>query len=268
MRWRFFGKLPRRWPIPLGILAFIIVVWFARGPIFRAFSFVQTPFSHAGTWLRDNTIGIFESDVVSIDRVRELEAQRDAIAINHAELESLRDENTQLISLLAFSERQARESVSARVVARNSSARTERFVIDRGREDGVEIGLPVIVEDGLFVGKVIEVGLTTSTVLSLSDPSFATAISLLDESRTLGVAQGQLGRLLEVKFIPADISIVINNLVVTSGLEELVPSGLVIGIVTAVRQETNVPFQEAVVEPFADMRRQQNVIVLLRERDL
>ena len=90
------------------------------------------------------------------------------------------------------------------------------------------------------------------------------AVTLTNRSRTLGLAQGLDGKLVRIQFIPSNEPFAVNDLVVTSGLESSVPSGLLVGLVNAVRHEQNEPFQEAIVEPLADPRRFQILTVILK----
>jgi rod shape-determining protein MreC len=88
---------------------------------------------------------------------------------------------------------------------------------------------------------------------------------LINDRRTIGVAYGTIGGLLEIRFIPTDEIIEINDLVVTSGLEETIQSGLLIGQVIAVELDQNTLFQTALLEPLQDIRRLSQVLVLIDE---
>ena len=268
MRWRIETANRRRVGAFLALAASLAALSAARGPITRAFASLQAPLAATGEWVRAKTAFLFEPEAVSAARVRELEDQRNAFAVDATRLRELTDENAHLRELLAFRDQEPRAVRAARIIGRTSGSRIDRFVIDRGSEDGIEPGLAVSVGRGLLGGKVESSGPTTSTVVSVNDPAFAAAVALLDETRTVGVASGGLGRLLSVRFIPSDIALSLNDLVVSSGLEDGIPGGLVLGVVTAVRREENAPFQEAVIEPLADMREQNDVLVILKNRRL
>ena len=116
--------------------------------------------------------------------------------------------------------------------------------------------------EGIFVGKVTELGTRSSTITTVTDANIKIAVSLLNISRTIGVASGIVGDLMQIQYIPFDESVVINDLVITSGLETLIPSGLLVGVVSAVEQEPGSPFQSAIVDPIADIRRLTHVMIL------
>jgi len=136
-------------------------------------------------------------------------------------------------------------------------------LIDRGTEDGVNIGQPAIIENGVLVGKVIATTRATATVSSLTDPLTSTAAAVLNKDRTVGITRGLSGSLIRLQFVPHNEKLNINDLLVTSGLESDVPSGLLIGTINSVKSDKAEPFQEAVVEPFADMRHRGSMTVII-----
>ena len=194
--------------------------------------------------------------------VESLKDQRDRYAVDRGELERLRMENTHLKEQLSYIERSGKVHSTAAIIARDSSRQMNRFVIDRGSDDGVEVGAPVVVKDGVLAGTVVEVTGRTATVQSINDPNARIAGTLLNETRTLGIVNGTTGNLMELSFVPQDNVIDVDDLVTTSGLDTSIPAGLIIGRVNAVRDETGAPFQTAIVEPMIDIRYYRIVSVL------
>lgn len=248
------------WIAALAVVAFVF-----RGSVARALAVVQRPLVAGGTWVFARTVGIFDAAAVSPERLEELVAQRDAAVVAHAEYERLRVLNEELRAQIGFASRSHARAVTAELVSRSVGPEASAFVIDRGFEDGLEIGDPAITGDGVLVGKVVAVTAASATVRVISDRDSATAVALLNGTRTIGIAQGISGALLSLKYIPQDERISINDIVVTSGLEENVPSGLVVGIVNTVTSDPTAPFQEAVIEPLGDARRIHTVSVIISE---
>jgi rod shape-determining protein MreC len=146
-------------------------------------------------------------------------------------------------------------AVTASIVSRSIGSEASTFVIDRGTDDGISVGLPAISGDGILIGKVVAASQGSATVRVISDRDSATAVTLLNGTRTIGVANGISGALLSLRYIPQDELIETNDIVVTSGLETSVPSGLIVGIVNEVVTDPTAPFQSAVLEPLGDPRR-------------
>ncbi|OGL98183.1 hypothetical protein A2304_03670 [Candidatus Uhrbacteria bacterium RIFOXYB2_FULL_57_15] len=245
------------------IAALALVAFVFRGSVMRVLAVVQRPLVAAGTWVSIRAIGIFDQAAVSPERLSQLEAQREAAIIDHAELERLRIENEELRAEIGFVSRSHVRTLTAAIVSRSVGPEASAFVIDRGSDDGVEIGDPAVTGNGVLVGKVVAVTATSATVRVVSDRDSATAIALLNGTRTIGIAQGISGALLALHYIPQDERVAVNDIVVTSGLEDNIPSGLIVGIVNTVTGDPTAPFQEAVIEPLGDVRRIYTVSVIV-----
>jgi|GEM_PF-1103352 rod shape-determining protein MreC len=257
-------RAPQRLIVAIIVVAVAVpAVLFFRGALLRLFSFAEKPLSGTATWLTDRTIAYCEALEADED-VSKLKEERDLFALKAAELEQFRDENGQLRDELNFVDRRNVRAIAASVVSRELGDRSSSFVIDRGSADGVVPGMAIVVGEGILVGKVNQVTQATATVTSTSDPRTATAVTLLNQTRTLGLAEGMNGSLISLQYIPNDETMNVNDLVVTSGLEENMISGLLVGVVNQVESDASAPFQKAIVEPLADVRRFSSVLVIIQ----
>ena len=247
----------------VAVLVLFILLLLGRGAIERALAVIQRPVVRLGTWISLHSAGLLSSEESLRQKIQRLEEQRVAWALDQVEGQRLNNEHTQLLEQLEYVQRHHFQTVTAAIIARALGSRQSTFLIDRGSEDNVTIGAPVMTGAGLFLGKISAMSPRTSTVTLLTDPTMTTAASLVNETRTIGVTQGLNGSLMTIKFIPHDQPLEVNNLVTTSGLEEQVPSGLVLGVVNAVRSEKNEPFQEAIVEPLTDIRHVDLVTIII-----
>jgi rod shape-determining protein MreC len=265
-----FSSFHRRLTYMAGgcLIALWLASFFAPWPWMRIPQRIQHAFLEAGTRIFERVLWWSASATITPEELAALQAQRDAYATGYAQALLLEEENAQLRDLLNFLDRQPYVSATALVISRSISPVSTTFVIDRGSTDGLYEGAPVIVGQGVLIGKVVGVGMTTSTVRSLTDTASATAVSLLHGTSTMGIAQGEGNQVIKIRYIPQTEQVEIQDMVVTSGLESLVPSGLVIGTVTQVIGEASSPFQEAIVEPLADPRTEHIVSVLLLKEDL
>lgn len=227
-------------------------------------NFTQKTISQTGSLIAKTSDNVFSVKNLTKEDLDNLADKVNSLAVEKAELERLKKENITLKDSLNFTNRRKLRPVGATIIARSNSSQNSSFVIDKGKEDGIFVGVPVIVGDGLFAGKVIKVNKNTSTVKASTDIQHATAVSILNESSTIGIAKGMSGNLIHLKFIPNEQKIDINNLVVTSGLEENIPSGLIVGVVNSVTIDETAPFQEAIVEPLISLNKYSTVIALLQ----
>ncbi len=186
------------------------------------------------------------------------------------EVARLREENARLQEdaqaaerlrrLLAFKQ-PSYETVSARVIGRDPSHWFNTLLIDRGGEDRIRRNDPAVTSDGL-VGRVIETAGPWARVLLILDPRSAVGV-LVGPSRDAGVAEGQGQPLLRVKYLSRDAEIHPGDRVVTAGLGEIYPRGLVVGTIVEVAKAEGDLYQEATVRPEADLDHLEEMLILV-----
>ncbi len=260
---RTWISIRRRLIVPAGIVALFFLFFFGRSIFFRSLQVVQKPLVALATWSSQQEQSLFGSCPVRPNEYHRLISERNQYAKEHAEVEKWRRENTALAKELNFLQKREIKAVPASVISRSVSNQASTVIVNAGSNNQVVKGAAVIVEDGLFVGKVTRVDETQSVVTASTDFQLATGVSLLNKTRTIGIAQGIAGNLIEIKFIPVDEEIHTNDLVVTSGLEDRIPSGLIVGIVNTVKPEPEAPFQHAIIEPLSDIRQYNHVVILI-----
>ncbi len=176
------------------------------------------------------------------------------------EMENLVQENKELRRLLSLSVQGESNIMSVRVIGWDSSSSGGMFLIDAGSSEAVVEGLPVIYE-GHLVGQVWEVQRGSSYVRVTCHPSFRTsAVSSRLGEESLGVVHGYMPGKLMMKDIYPNVSLEVGDEIVTSGKEEKMPAGLVLGKVTEV-QEKGV-LKEAVISLPVNLRSLDEVFVL------
>jgi rod shape-determining protein MreC len=159
---------------------------------------------------------------------------------------------------------------AAAVIARPAGPYAQSIVVAVGRKDGVEVGDPVVTQDGL-VGRVIRVADRSARVVLLTDEQ--SAVSALDAS-TDGqgiVRRGQGPRsALRLDRVPKEQVVRAGDTIVTAGwrtarLSSLYPRGIPIGKVTSVGQTDTYPYKQVLLEPFVDFTSLDAVLVLVPE---
>src|SRR5207245_2213001 len=122
-------------------------------------------------------------------------------------------------------------------------------------------GMTVVTPRGL-VGQVIEVTPNTSKVLLITDVS-SSVDALVQSNRAKGVVNGSRTANLTMTYIPQREKIQTGDRIVTSGLGGVYPSGVLVGMVTDVRQNDVDLFQDALVEPAVDFGRLEEVMIIV-----
>lgn len=179
------------------------------------------------------------------------------------ELEEERLENQRLRQLLSFKERKSfaellAVSVGAKVIGREPTNWYQTVVIDKGKIEGIQKGMPVITAEGV-VGYISEVTRNTSRVQLILDRA-ASVGGLVQRSRENGVVRGKGDNLLEMIYLFPGADIQEGDLIISSGLGGKYPSGLRIGKVVSLKKEGYL--QKAEILPAVDFSRLEEVLVL------
>ena len=181
------------------------------------------------------------------------------------QMRELEVENRDLRELLGLRERAPLGSLlSVDVIARDPLGPVQAVTIDRGSDDGIRTNLPVITWKGL-VGRIVEANPTSAKVLLITDVNSAVSVRIQDPaSRATGVIRGVGDGRLLLQYVPRTDLLRTGDVAITSGIGGIFPSGVLVGSVLQVRQRDVEVFQEALVEPAADMRNLERLYVLLR----
>ncbi len=170
--------------------------------------------------------------------LREITAERDRLLAENARLKELSSEVESLRQQLKFQEsRPDLTYLTADVISRDPQSREKFVVINRGSDDGVQVGMAVV-SPSFLVGQVVEVEAKRSRVLLVIDSGFQTG-GRLQTARAEGIVYGlwQEGGRVEMRHIPYDVNVDDNEVVVTSGKSAGVPEGLVVGKVMEIEKD-------------------------------
>ncbi|MFH0830748.1 MAG: rod shape-determining protein MreC [Parcubacteria group bacterium] len=181
-----------------------------------------------------------------------------------AELAQLREDQAELESLRKRLEAPLPDefkTLVATVIGHDAISGTKRFTINRGASNGLAVGMPVLSEGGVLVGRIDQVLAGQAEVLLLADDR-STVPSRIAESRATGITRGELGLGLRMTDIPQQDTVNQGDQVVTSGLGGDIPAGIPIGTVEAVESASNALFQVARLRPYVDVTELEYLYVL------
>lgn len=228
---------------------------------------VAQPFQDGYEWLR--TLGSAH------ERAERLEEELQILQGRVIALEEAAEENERLRALLALREQGVYPAGTdfkvANVVGKSPTRWQAWVLIDKGSEDGIRVGLPVVgatplagetlVGKGL-VGKVVEVNAHGAKVQLIADSESSVAAKI-QGSRAEGIVEGSVSGKLVMDYVDRDIPVEPKLVVVTSGYGGVYPAGIPIGIVGAVGEEDVNIYKEIEVEPFVDFRVLEEVMILI-----
>ncbi len=154
-------------------------------------------------------------------------------------------------------------AVSARVVSAGPSNFQLTVTIDKGGDEKVEKGMPVVTGAGLL-GRVVDVSRSRATVMLVTDRSSNVGVRL-QTSGSLAIARGAgSGKPLPVDLVDVGTPVAEGEAVVTSGLQGSVfPPDVPVGRVRSSKVEPGALSQNVTVDPVVDLSRIEFVKVLL-----
>lgn len=193
-----------------------------------------------------------------------LENQRLSLQLSSAQEAVLENERLKT-ELDARSRYESLDPIFAKVIAREPGQWFETFSINRGKSDGVGVGMSVVNGDGL-IGRVYEAGMNYAKVICVIDSRSAVAC-MVQSTRDNGIMRGRVAANSTdaecfVYYLPNLNSIMPGDTVITSGTDSLYPKGLHIGTITAVSMDAGSEGMYAVVSPSVDFRHIEEVFVL------
>jgi rod shape-determining protein MreC len=171
-------------------------------------------------------------------------------------------ENAQLRKLLGAAERLPAKYLMSEILYDTRDPFTRKIVLDRGSQQGVVVGQPVIDDVGV-VGQVTQVKPFTSEVTLLTDKDQAIAVQDVRSGlRSVAYGRGQSGGL-DLRFMATNADIQKGDLLVTSGIDGVFPAGLAVAKVLQVETKSNDAFAHITCQPAAGVDRNRQLLILL-----
>jgi rod shape-determining protein MreC len=232
---------------------------------------VLNPFVAVQTWISVRYQAVQDivrapQDIIRLrQRNAELEAQVAQLQAQIIELESRLAETNVLSALVDFARAHPENRYqAAAVIGRDPSPFLQYVIINRGSDDGLRRGMPVVTQQGL-IGRIAAVTASAARVQLITDPASSVNVRL-DPSGAQAVLMGQLTGEIVLDMIPQEAEVHAGDLVLTSGLGGGYPPDLLVGqVVNVLKREQDV-FQRAVVQPVVDFSDIDIVLVITNFR--
>jgi rod shape-determining protein MreC len=168
--------------------------------------------------------------------------------------------NARLRKLLDLKEKMTRPLIAAVVISKDPSPWFQTILVDKGRDQGVTKGMPVITPYGI-VGLVIDATGQYAKVMLITDPNSAVD-AIVQESRARGIIKGGTSGYCVFDFVLRKHHLSVGDTVVTSGMDGIFPKGLPVGQVADITKHESGIFQDVTVTPFVDFERLEEVLIV------
>lgn len=254
-----------RWGLILSLIGIAIFLFIVdtTGNTPGLISLLRDPISTVNEWLSPTADTVSDAlagpanvqlalqEIENLQRqVAALQRENEILKENDGELEILRS----LFDYATDSPENRR--LLANVIGRETNPLFRSILINRGTNDGVQVGMPVDSDRGL-VGQVFRTTPESAMVILVTDNASGIP-GRLSTSRATGLVHGTgSGNTMEMDWIPLEADVQIGDVVLTSGLigqfdqgilVGRFPRGLAIGRVTGVERSDADILQRAIVQ--------------------
>ncbi|MFA6184258.1 MAG: rod shape-determining protein MreC [Parcubacteria group bacterium] len=170
-------------------------------------------------------------------------------------------ENNDLRSQLNILPRDKFNLEATHIIGRDTYDSNSWILIDKGISDGVGKGMPVIVSEGILVGKVEESFDSTAKIIFITDKSMNVNVEAV-ETGAIGSVKGNYGLGLIMDLVLQTDNLKVGDKVITSDISQNIPRGLLVGEIKEINSAKNDLFQQAIISSPVDFSKLRFVFVI------
>lgn len=257
--------------IVITIVVLILIVIFSNREANTSFfenvaNKLVMPIQNGLTYLKNRVSGnsTFFTDISNLkSENQDLKEKNSQLEQSLRELENIKTENETLKEYLGLTEKYGEyKTVPGYVIDKEISNYSKTIIINIGKNDGIEVNMTVIADEGL-VGHVVSVTNNTAKVQTIVDTSSSISC-LMSTNKDSIICKGTLSSNSELKamYIPTDANLVQGDSVDTSGLGGIYPKGIHVGSIKKIVSTKNITDRYALVETAVDFDKLNTVLVV------
>lgn len=231
----------------------------------NAFSKIVMPIQSGFTFIKNKLNGnkSYFADLENLKKENaELREKNSNLEENLRQLEMIQSENKTLKEYMHLTEQyKDYTTVPAYIINKDTSNYSKIFVINAGKNSGIEKDMTVIAAEGL-VGYVISVTDTTAKVQTIIDSSNVVS-STIENSGDNVICRGMLeNRKLKATYISTTTTLNQGEKLYTSGMGGIYPKGIYIGTIKEIIETKNITDRYFITETAVDFENLETVLVI------
>ncbi|MBE6379759.1 MAG: rod shape-determining protein MreC [Lentisphaerae bacterium] len=278
---RIAGNSPRRnwslawyFAIPAVMLIALTAPW--QRTVRNFFAPYLTLSNTAGNTVAEQTLKMRSRSQLAAE-VMKLREQNVKLITKVNELERFKSENLQLRSMLELKAPHGYKYTACSITLRDPWMWDSAFTIDRGSDDGMKVGMAVIVpepgsqERVILLGRIESVSKHTSRVITVLNPEMRISAVLPESDNAVGIINAGLfepasGGTAAIGFLPANRTFTLNQPIYTTEFEAGIPGKLWLGTLESIEPSTlpydNRLYRRGVMRPAANLESLRTVLVV------
>lgn len=244
-----------------------VLVMAISGYLTPIFSVSVSPLISAQSWISERYLAfsdffgsprdmatLREENMVLRNEVSQLQSEIIALQENLAQADIL-------YTLLDFARNNPdHEYVAATVIGREINPYLQYIIIDKGSNDGIRYGMPVVTQQGL-VGRIDAVISDAARIQLITDAGSVVNVRLKN-ANVEGQVSGSITGEVSLDMVPIDTQVDIGEVILTSGLGGTYPPNIFVGQVLSMQSRQNALFQTGSVQPIVDFSVLSAVLVI------
>ncbi len=248
---KFFNKKQKIFWVGIIILLVLFLNFFQEKFFFNFVFSITYPFQkvfYLTSQKANNFIYLFENISKLKQENERLYQENIRLLARNNQLENLEKENKHLREELGLLPQDKFKIEKAQIIGRSSNI-NNWLLIDKGKKQGIEVGQPVVIAQGIFIGKVKKVFQYSAQIILISNSQ--SNISAMDKNtNTKGILKGKYGLGVYLDMVMPTEAINNNDEIVTVATDKT-PEGLLIGNLTNIHLSDDHLVQQAdVVIPY------------------
>lgn len=196
-----------------------------------------------------------------LDQNQDLKQKQLQLEVRQQKMAAIEAENKRLRALLQSSEKKWERVLIAELIAIDLDPFTHQIVLNKGSEDGVYEGHPILSAKGMM-GQVVHVSPWQSTAMLITDPRHAIAV----QNNRTGLRSIALGTgdntLLDIPHISVNTDVQVGDLLVTSGLGQRFPASYPVAEVTMVDKQEGEAYARIEAKTTAALQQIREVLLV------
>lgn len=213
------------------------------------------------------TIGIIQNTLATVPNIFELQKENEVLRKLNVtlldEVSRLREaklENARLRELLGLKEKIKYKFVASDVIGKTLHLQRNTITLNVGRNNGVNVDMPVISEQGI-VGRIVAVSSNYSIAQLLLNKDFRTSVKI-QRSRVDGILAWDGSDRLMIKNVSKKQDVKVGDAAITSEYSKIFPPDIKVGVVISVNENPVTLFKDVLIEPSVDFTRLEQVFVI------
>lgn len=182
-----------------------------------------------------------------------------------AQRQNLLAELRELKDLANLADEGVKRVAIANVVSQGRDPALNKLIIDKGAKDGVEIGMAALHGEGM-VGQVTSVQRSAAEI-GLLGGSDVTMPVMVARTGVRTLLYGENG-MLNLRYFPVNQDLRLNDLLVTSGVDDQYEAGIPIAKITTLTKNFGDPYYKVKIEPLVDAASVSRVMIIPLKKPL